>query len=106
MLILPTITTITPEAWRDKVKEVKKLKLEEIALFPTCLNQAERKKLYQLLKETSIKSIPFVHLRNDMPEEELDYLKKNYQTKVFNTHTKREYPFFLRLCQIQKNNLH
>lgn len=93
MQILPTITTITPKAWRDKVKEVKKLKLKEVALFPTCLNQEERKELYQLLKKTNVKSIPFVHLRNDMEIWELDYLVKNYQTKVFNTHTQREYPF-------------
>ena len=91
MRILPTITTITPGAWREKIKEVQKLKLKEIALFPTCLNQAERKALYQLLKETNIKSIPLVHLRSDMEEGELAYLIKNYQTKVFNTHTWREY---------------
>lgn len=93
MQILPTITTITPGAWKDKVKEVKKLKLKEVALFPTCLNQKERKELYELLKETSIISIPIVHLRNDMAVQELDYLAKNYQTKVFNTHTRRERPF-------------
>lgn len=92
MQILPVITTITPEAWRDKIKEVKKLELKEVALFPTCLNQTERKELYQLLEKTSVKSIPFVHLRSDMELWELAYLIKNYQTKVFNTHTIREYP--------------
>lgn len=93
MQVLPTITTITPGLWQKKIKEVKKLKLEEIALFPTCLKKEERKKLYQLLKETSVKSIPFIHLRSDVTEAEIDYLIKNYQTKVFNTHSKREYPF-------------
>jgi len=94
MQILPTITSITPSgAWRDKVKEVKRLKLKEVALFPTCLEQDERKELYQLLKETNVTSIPFVHLRNDMTIQELDYLATNYQTKIFNTHTQREFPF-------------
>ena len=94
MQILPTITSITPSgAWRDKVKEVKRLKLKDVALFPTCLEPDERKELYQLLKETNVKSIPFVHLRNDMAIEELDYLVQNYQTKIFNTHTQREFPF-------------
>ncbi len=92
MQILPTITTITPGAWREKVKEVKRLKLKEVALFPTCLNQAERKELYQLLEEANIKSIPLVHLRSDMEIWELDYLVQHYQTKVFNTHPAREYP--------------
>ncbi len=91
MQILPTITTITPGVWREKVKEVQKLKLKEVALFLTCLNQTERKELYQLLEKTSVKSIPFVHLRNDMEIWELEYLMKNYQTKIFNTHTKRQH---------------
>ena len=91
MKIFPAITTISPN-WRDKLSETKELKLEEISIFPTCLNLAERKELYELLKETKIKRIPFVHLRSDMDLWELDYLIKNYGTRVFNTHTAREYP--------------
>ncbi|MEK7503389.1 MAG: hypothetical protein AAB577_00155 [Patescibacteria group bacterium] len=91
MQILPTITT-TPGAWRDRVKEAGKLKLKEVAIFLTCLNRTERKELYRLLEKTSIKSIPFIHLRDDVTMGEMDYLVKNYQTKVFNTHTVREYP--------------
>lgn len=102
MQILPAITTITPGAWKDKVKEVKSSGLKEVALFPTCLNQKERKKLYELLKETNIKKIPLVHLRNDMELWELDYLVKNYQTKVFNTHTERERPFLYDYSKYKK----
>ena len=43
MQFLPAITTKTKSAWRDKVEEVKELKLKEVALFLTCLNQEERK---------------------------------------------------------------
>jgi len=100
--ILPTITTKIKSAWRDKVKEVKKLRLKEVALFLTCLNQKERKELYQLLKETNIGSIPFVHLRSDMELWELDYLVKHYQAKVFNTHTKRDFPFLYNLDRYKK----
>ena len=100
--ILPVITTITPGAWKDKVKEVKSSGLKEVALFPTCLEQKERKKLYLLLKKTSVKKIPFVHLRNDMEIWELDYLIKNYQTKVFNTHTERERPFLYDYSKYKK----
>jgi len=93
MQILPTITTITPGKWRDKVKEVRRFKLKEIAVFPTCLNQEERKELFSLLEKTSVKRIPLVHLRNDMTIAEMDYLVKKFKTKVFNTHTSSEYPF-------------
>ena len=92
MKILPTITTITLGAWKEKVKEVKKLKIKEIALFLTSLKQEERKELYQLLKETSVERIPFVHLRSDMEMWELDYLVDNYQTKVFNAHSEKKFP--------------
>lgn len=89
--ILPTITTITPSLWREKIKEAKKLALEEAALFPTCLPIEERKELYNLLKETKIKKIPFVHIRTDMELWELDFLSENFKTEVFNIHGKKDY---------------
>ena len=92
MKILPAVTTITPKAWKDKIKEVKELKLKEVYLFPTCLKQKERKELYETIEKTSIERIPFVHLRSDMELWELDYLTENYKTKVFNTHSQKEYP--------------
>ncbi len=102
MKILPAITTITPGAWRSKVREVKKLKIKEIALFLTSLKQEEREELYQSLKETSVKSIPFVHLRSDMEIWELDYLVDNYQTEVFNTHSEKEFPLLHNLDKYKK----
>lgn len=91
--ILPTITTTYGSNWRQKIKEIKKMKLKEIAIFPTCLMKEGRRQLYQMLKRSGVESIPYVHLRSDMGIEEMDYLIKNYKTKVFNTHTEREYPF-------------
>ena len=90
--VLPTITTISKELWRNKIEEVKKLKLKEVFLFLTGLDEKERKRLYKLLKETEVEKIPFVHIRSDMKLLELDYLVENYQTKVFNIHTERQYP--------------
>ena len=90
--ILPTITTILPGRWREKLKEAKKLGLKEVALFPTCLKPSERKELYGLLGETGIEKIPFVHLRSDMKLWEMDYLIKKWGTEVFNTHTRRQFP--------------
>jgi len=91
MKILPTITTITPGAWREKLAEVKKIKLKEVCLFLTCLDKTEREEFYTLLKDTGVERVPFVHLRSDMSPEELTFLIRVYQTKIFNTHTKREY---------------
>jgi len=70
------------------------LKLKEVALFLTCVDLKERQELFVLLKKTGIKEIPFVHLRSDHDVRELDYLIKNYHTKAFNMHTKREYAYF------------
>jgi len=97
MRILPTITCITPGGWKDKIKEVKTLKLEEICLFLTLLDRKEREKLYSLLAKTSVKRVPFVHLRSDMAPEELNFVIEKYATKVFNTHSAREYPFLYSL---------
>jgi len=102
MQIIPSITTITKGAWQDKLAEVKKLKLEEVCLFPTCLEAKERKKLYRLLEQTKVKRIPLVHLRGDMTAGEIDYLIKHYQTKIFNTHTQREHPFLWDYGKYQK----
>jgi len=91
--ILPTITTISNNLWRNKIEEAKKLKLKEVFVFLTALDKKERKELYKLLKETEIERIPFVHIRSDMELSELDYLVKNYETEVFNVHTEKQYPF-------------
>ena len=92
--ILLSITTTSGSDWRKMVGDINELGLKEAALFPTCLDEKERKELYRLVENSSIKSIPFVHIRNDMGLEEMDYLIKKYNTKVFNTHSKRERPMF------------
>lgn len=89
--LLPAITTIGSK-WREKIAEVKKLKLEEICFFLTCLDGKERKEFYKLVKETKIKEVPLVHLRSDMELWELDYLVENYGTQVFNIHSHAEFP--------------
>lgn len=91
MKIIPSITTGQGSNWREKIKEINFLRLEEIALFPTFLEREERNVLYQLLKESRVKRIPLVHLREDMDVEELIFLVKEYDTQVFNTHSEREY---------------
>lgn len=96
---LPSITTISAKygvsgnTWQDKIKEIDELGLKKVAIFSTCLNKEQRQEMYGLLKKTGLKEIPFVHIRSDMPAEELDYLAKKFKTKVFNIHSEKQYPF-------------
>ena len=89
MKIYPTITTLVD--YNEKLKEVNTFKLEKVCVFFTGLNYKERKELLNKIKRTSIKEIPFAHIKNDMEEEELDFLIKNFKTQVFNIHTEKEY---------------
>lgn len=89
--VLPTVTTISG-SWRAKMKEVRDLNLKEVCLFPTCIGKKERKELISLLKKTKVCNIPLVHLRSDMSLEEMDFFIKNYNTKVFNTHSEEKFP--------------
>ena len=86
--ILVSITTTNPD-WKERIKEIDKLGLKEIALFVTCIDVKARKEFYKLLEETKLEKIPFVHLRDDVEEWEYEYLIKKYKTEVFNTHFNR-----------------
>jgi hypothetical protein len=92
MKFIPSITTTNGSNWREKFREIEEFKIEEIALFPNCLTKEYRQTLYDMIKRSCIKKIPFVHLRDDMDVEELDFLAKEYDTQIFNTHSEREFP--------------
>lgn len=103
--ILVSLTTITPNLWKEKVKEIDNLNIKEIALFLTCLKKKERKELYKKLGKTGLKRIPFVHAREeDMDIDEYDYLTNNFKTKVFNLHpTRTSFDRMKELKKYQKN---
>ena len=84
--LLVTLTTTNGSNWKDKIDEINRLNLREIALFPTCLKKSERLELYSMLENSSVTSIPHVHLRDDMDLDELDFLITKFDTKVFNIH--------------------
>ncbi|MFA5169733.1 MAG: hypothetical protein WC386_02685 [Candidatus Paceibacterota bacterium] len=92
MKFIPTITTTRDSNWKDKLREIEALNIEEVALFLTGLTKEQRKNLYDALKMSPIKRIPFVHLRSDMDVSELEFLAKTYDTRVFNTHSERLFP--------------
>ncbi len=99
--ILLGVTTTRGSNWREKIKEIKKFNLKEVAFFVTCLDEEERQELYKLARATGVRA-PFVHIRSDMKVEELDYLVENFKTKVFNIHTEREYPLENDLSKYKK----
>jgi len=84
--ILLGLTTTKKSDWQGKVREIDRLGLKEIALFPTCLKIKERRELYKLLEKTGLEKIPFVHVRHDFKKWEFAYLEKRFGTEVFNTH--------------------
>ncbi|MFA5086109.1 MAG: hypothetical protein WC468_00710 [Candidatus Paceibacterota bacterium] len=92
MKFIPTITTTSGSNLKEKMREVELLKIEEVALFLTCLGKEQRKNLYEMIKRSPIKRIPFVHLRSDMDVSELEFLAKEYDTKIFCTHSERLFP--------------
>ena len=97
--ILLGLTTTPGSDWREKIKEIDRLGIKEVAAFPTFLKPEERKELYALLEKTQLEKIPHVHLRDDMELEEMDYFFKRWQTQVFNIHPRK---CFLKFLQEEK----
>lgn len=86
-----TITTTLASDWRQKTKDIDRLNLKSVALFPTCLEKQERDELYNLLEKTKLQTIPFVHLREeDMGPDEIKYLTERWNCQVFNLHAKEK----------------
>lgn len=91
--ILLGLTTTRRSDWREKTGEIIKYGIKEIALFPTVLPKKERRDLYDLLEKIPGLKIPHVHLRGDFDTIEMDYLVKNFETKLFNIHSANsQYP--------------
>lgn len=84
------------------MKEIKDLKLKEIALFVTAIGYEERQELYGLLAETDVVSIPFVHLRTDMSPEEIIWLFEKYNVQAANVHSRNYKPLEYDLSQFRE----
>ena len=85
-IILVSITGREEKDWQDKLNEINKLGIKEIALFLEMFEKEQREKIYQALLQSCVKSIPLVHIRHDMDKSELVFLKKNFKTKYFTIH--------------------
>ncbi|OGZ69700.1 MAG: hypothetical protein A3D44_00465 [Candidatus Staskawiczbacteria bacterium RIFCSPHIGHO2_02_FULL_42_22] len=84
--ILVSITGDTENDWQEKLQEIEKLGIKEVALFLEMYNKAEKQKIYDALLTSGITSIPLVHIRHDMARDELEFLKKNFGTQYFTCH--------------------
>lgn len=84
--ILVSITGSREKDWQEKLKEIEKSKIKEIALFLEIFEKEQREKIYRALLQSKIKSIPLVHIRDDMARAELIFLKKNFKAKYFTIH--------------------
>ncbi len=85
-IITVSITGKKEKDWQDKLKEVEKLKINEISLFLEFYEKEQREKIYKALLGSNIKSIPLIHIRHDMTKNELKFLKDKFKTKYFTLH--------------------
>jgi hypothetical protein len=84
--ILVGITGKKKIHWKNKLNEVKKYKISEVALFLECFDKLEREKIYEALLNSNIKKIPLVHISNDTSKEEIKFLVKNFNSRYFTIH--------------------
>ncbi len=103
--ILLGLTTTPGSDWREKIKEIDEIGIKEVALFPTFLKLEERKELYARLEDTGLKSLPHVHLRDDMEKWEVDLFWNKYSTRLFNIHSRPSDEIFLKKIPEYKKNI-
>ena len=84
--ILLGITGTKSKDWQHKLNDLNKFKIQEAALFLERFNEAQRKRIYRALLDSSIKKIPLCHIKNDMEIEELVFLESKFKTKYFTIH--------------------
>jgi len=91
-MIYPSLTSTDKNQITINFDQINKLNIDTVCLFLTCLEKEERTDLFERLKKSSITNIPFVHLRSDMDEFEIEYLINNFNTQVFNIHSQNNHP--------------
>lgn len=72
--------------WQAKLKEINRLKIDEVAVFLERFDKKERDNFYRFLLRSSIKKVPFVHLRDDVNKEEIEFFINKFKTDYFNIH--------------------
>lgn len=72
--------------WQSKLEEINRLGIEEAAVFLSRFKKPQRDNLLRMLLKSSIKKVPFVHLRDDNTKDEIEFFIDNFQTRHFNIH--------------------
>ncbi len=62
--------------WQSKLEEINQLKIAEAAIFLERFDKKERDNFYRFLSKSSIKKVPFLHLRDDVTAEEIRFFIK------------------------------
>ncbi len=84
--IYPSITGAVNKDWQDKLTELKKLKINKVAVFLSEFDKKERNHLYKFLLRSDIREVPLVHLRDDTDSGDIEFFVKNFNTRCFNIH--------------------
>jgi len=84
--MLLSITGKTQKDWVSKLEEIKKYKINTVALFLEHYKIKQRKKIYNELLKSSIKKIPLVHIKNDMRKWELKFLIEKFNSQYLTIH--------------------
>lgn len=100
--IYPTITAISGNQ-NKKIEEAEELGISKICVFFSPLNKSQRKNLYKELENSTIKEIPFAHIRGDFSKEEIYYLKEKWKTKIFNIHSANQHPILFDYGKLKKD---
>lgn len=81
------ITNNFDGSWRDKIREINKLKIKEAALFlEKVATKKERQEIYVELEKSTVKNIPLIHIRNNMDKDELAFLRQRYNNPCLTIH--------------------
>ena len=84
--LIVSITGRKKKDWLDKLKEIDRYKIKEVALFMQLFPPSQKKGLLKALKNSSIKKIPLVHIREDTTKKEIDFLTKHFSSRYFTIH--------------------
>jgi hypothetical protein len=72
--------------WQEKLKDINRLGITEVAVFLSRFDKKERDNFFPFLLKSTIKYVPLVHLRDDNTVEDIRFFIKNFRTKHFNIH--------------------
>ena len=84
--ILVGITGKKDIHWKNKLREIEKYGIHEVALFLECFDRSQTKNIYKALLNSNIKKIPLVHINNDTSKEEIEFLIKKFNSRYFTIH--------------------